>query len=172
MLRVAAVSSCFFVAPVAAQSLALSYTLEARNVVAPRFVDVSACTANNWLTSIVGCGRELISVIAAVPESGLNPTSAGHSTDASALPSGARLLDAGYTQQGLHRTDGPSDAATRTAGFSRTADLMLRFGRPGARMAEEPSGRDLPRFIDANYETHVQSNAHKNIGIELLLPLR
>ena len=172
MLRVAAVSSLFFVAPVAAQSLALSYTLEARNVVAPRSAHVSSCTANNWFTSIVGCGRELISLIAAAQESALNPTSAGHSTDGLTMPSGARLLGAGYTQQGLHRTEGPSEAATRTAGFSRTAYLMLRFGRPGVRTAEESTGRDLPRFIDANYETHVQSNAHKNIGIELLLPLR
>jgi hypothetical protein len=57
----------------------------------------------------------------------------------------------------------------RTANSSRTPDLSLKLGRKTA-AAEDEASRDLPRFTDTTYETHVQNNARKTLGVEFLVP--
>jgi hypothetical protein len=55
---------------------------------------------------------------------------------------------------------------------SRTADLLLRFGSSHRFKANDESASEWSRFSDTTYQTHLQNNGHKALGLELLVPFQ
>jgi hypothetical protein len=64
-----------------------------------------------------------------------------------------------------------AEARLRPAAAGRAPDVSLRFGSQNRLRVLEES-REAARFTDMGYESHVQSNAHKAVGIELLVPFQ
>jgi hypothetical protein len=142
--------------PAGAQSLALSYDLDVRKDTVERVsLPTYHCTGSDWLNSIASCARD-----GGAAESGaesplrIRRVTVGASGDATAaIPHHA--LQAGEDALNARR---------------RTADVSLRFGSKNRLSSDET--RDVPRSVDAPYESYLHSNAHKAIGLELLVPFQ
>ena len=168
--------------------LALSYGLEARAETAkPAPSAVTRCTGVTWMAAINACGRELLARIAPVGEaltkavvssSDVPPTGWMVMGIAPAEPSPARSDSADLPALGA--TGGtPEPRYVRSAGgrealigSSRTADLLLRVGSRNRIRNNEEGGWDMYRFQDNGYQTHLQNNGHKALGVELLVPFQ
>jgi hypothetical protein len=150
--------------PAGAQSLALSYDLEVRRDTVERVaLPAYQCSGSDWLNSIASCASD--GEVAA-------PSSPQETAAASVLRSrrvtvgGARHeAPAAIPHQTFQAGEDVSDSRRRTA------DVSLRFGSKNRLLSPEET-RDVPRFVDAPYESYVQSNGHKAIGLELLVPFQ
>ena len=153
----AALIACVFVAsPVAAQqSLALSYKLDVGadgvQTTAPL---VNPCAGFNW-AALAGCGRELLARIAPARE---RPVGSVPAAD-----------DAASREAAASAPPAPAESVPLR---SRAADLMLRLGSKHRFKATEDSGAEWYRFSDTTYQTHLQNNGHKALGVELLVPFQ
>jgi hypothetical protein len=78
-------------------------------------------------------------------------------------------LGGGAPEQRYLRSAGGRDALI---GSSRTADLLLKFGSKHRLRSSEEGGWDWYRFTDTTYQTHLQNNGHKALGVELLVPFQ
>lgn len=146
--------------------LSMSYKLDVRSDRAEQQADVvSRCAGVNWMTSIGACGRELFTRIA----SGVRAEGSAMLEPAAAFV--AELPELGGTARDLRifRPGGGREALLAT---SKTADLLLRLGSKYRVRSSEEGGWEYYRFTDANYESHVKANAHKAVGVELLVPFQ
>jgi len=180
------VASAFVAAPLpvaAQQPLSLSYNLDVKadgvQTVAPQ---VSRCAGFNW-AALAGCGRELLSRITLPTERRVGtvpPAPDDAASREAAAPAPTVLADSAVT-----RADEPVIPVTAAvearsarafaarealSGSSRTADLQLRFGSKHRFKGTEESGADWYRFTDTTYQTHIQNNGHKALGVELHVP--
>lgn len=181
-------ASAFVAAPLcvaAQQSLSLSYDLVVKadgvQTVAP---SVSRCAGFNW-TALAGCGRELLSRIAPPTERRVGtvpPAPDDGAPREAAAPAPTVAAESAVTRAGEPRTPVTAAAEARNArtvaardtliGSSRAADLLLRFGSRHRFKASEENGTDWYRFSDTTYQTHLQNNGHKALGLELHLPFQ
>ena len=152
--------------PAFPQSLALTYKLDPRAETLPQAPStVNRCAGLNWMTSIGACGRELFARVAPL-RSADSKAHALEPTEVAAVPD---LPSLGVQPaEPRVRFVGGREAVI---GSSRTADLMLRLGSK-YRSAVEDSGWNAYKFTDMNYESHVQNNGHKAVGVELLVPFQ
>ena len=158
------------VVPASAQSLALTYKLDARPYAGEHAPEaINRCAGFNWMTSIGACGRELFGRVAPqrAAEGIYTRSNAFDPTDVTAVPDlpslGANAPDPRV------RPAGGRDALI---GSTRSADLLLRLGSKHRSKGSEESGWDVYKFTDMKYETHVQNNGHKALGVELLVPFQ
>lgn len=191
-IRLAAV--CCGIAGLATQAdaqqaapLALSYGLEARAEAAkPAPSLVTRCTGVTWMAALNACGRELLARIAPVGE----VITRAVVTSSDAPPTGWMVMGIAPAEPAATRSDFdlPALGATgapaesryvRSAGgrealigSSRTADLLLRLGSKHRFKNNEEGGWDMYRFNDTGYQTHLQTNGHKALGVELLVPFQ
>ena len=154
--------SCVTV-PAGAQSLALSYDLGVRaDLVARVALPADQCSGSDWLNAIALCARDREAAALSSPED-----------NAAASARGSRRVSVGATgqapaatiPQGLQAGEDPLD------GRRRTADVSLRLGSKNRLLSPEEN-RDVGRFVDTPYERYLQNNAHKAIGLELLVPFQ
>jgi hypothetical protein len=150
--------------PADAQSLALSYDLGVRRDVVERVaLPANQCSGSDWLNAIASCARDGEAAALSPPQD-----------SAAASPRGIRRVTVGAIGQATaaaipHQTLQAGEDALD--GRRRTADVSLRFGSKN-RLASPEENRDMARFVDAPYESYVHSNAHKAIGLELLVPFQ
>jgi hypothetical protein len=166
--RTASLGAAFAVLVACATSanaqLAMSYKLDVRSERAEQqAVTVNRCTAFNWMTSIGACGRELFSRIAQVGR----PDGATYE----AVTSGVELPELGGPVRDfrLLRSGGGKEALIAS---SKTAELLVRVGAKMRVRNNDDGGWEYYRFTDAKYESHVKANAHKAVGLELLVPFQ
>jgi hypothetical protein len=163
-----AAATCIAI-PASAQTLALTYKLDPRAEPLPQApTTVNRCAGLNWMTAIGACGRELFARVtpartsdgAYAKANSFDPTEVAVAPD---LPT----LGAQPAEPRVRSVSGKETVL----GSSRTADLMLRLGSKYRRAVEE-SGWNPYKFTDMNYESHVQNNGHKAVGVELLVPFQ
>jgi hypothetical protein len=150
--------------PVDAQSLVLSYDLGVRRDVVERVaLPADQCSGSDWLNAIASCARDGEAAALSSPEDsaaastrGIRRVTVGAIGQATAAAIPHQALQAG------------EDALD---GRRRTADVSLRFGSKNRLLSPEEN-RDMARFVDAPYESYLHSNAHKAIGLELLVPFQ
>ena len=155
--------------PAGAQSLGLSYDLEVRRDSVERVaLPSSQCSGLDWLNSFAPCARDGDPVLlspaeetTAAPAAGMRRVTVG--------PGGAAVPSAIPHQ--AFAGDGSPDSRLRSPNGTRTPDVSLRFGSKNRPLLAD-EGRDGARFIDAPYESYVHSNAHKAIGLEVLVPFQ
>lgn len=168
----------------AQQSLSLSYKLDVRTDTAPPVPAVNRCAGFQW-ASLAGCGRDLLAKIGPLAERAVKAVSfsrdgaitadATGSTSAAPAESVAMRADelptlgGGAPEQRYVRAAGGREALI---GSSRTADLLLKFGSKHRLRSSEEGGWDWYRFNDTTYQTHLQNNGHKALGVELLVPFQ
>lgn len=181
-----ALTACLFVSASASaeeQKRPLSMTYQLLGIKAetakPAATSENRCAALTWVTSIGACGRDLLAKI--LPRTERIAHAPSGEDDASAAASDTRVA----TEPGLPRSDvvatmqlptlvsAQQPRAARTPlmrdallGSNRSADLLLRVGSKHRYSPSEES------FTDANYQAHVQNNAHKALGVELLVPFQ
>ena len=167
--------------------LALSYGLEARGEAAkPAPALVTRCTGFNWMAAVNACGRELLSRIAPAGEAISRAVVSSSDTP----PAGWMVMGVAPAEPAPARSDseplalGATSAAAESRyvrsaggretliGSSRTADLLLRVGSRTRIKNNEESGWDTSRFNDTGYQTHLQNNGHKALGVELHVPFQ
>ena len=140
-------------APVCAQSLSLSYSLEGSpEAVQQRPAAVPRCAGFKWVTQFETCGRDLFARLA--PGALADP----------AVPATADPIE---PKRETASSDLPSREAARFP--ARETDLALKLGGP--RGADDAASR-ASRFTDTKYEMYRQSNGHKIVGVELLVPFQ
>lgn len=181
----AASASLMAAAPLCAQqSLSLSYKLDVRAEAAQPVAAVNRCAGFHW-ASLAGCGRDLLARIAPLAERAVRAVSpstdgavivdATGSTSAASVENVAMrgddlpMLGGGAPEQRYVRAAGGREALI---GSSRTADLLLKFGSKHRLRSSEEGGWDWYRFNDTTYQTHLQNNGHKALGVELLVPFQ
>jgi hypothetical protein len=156
--------------PASAQSLALTYKLDARSSAAEHApVAMNQCAGFNWMTSIGVCGRELLARVAPVHaaegvytrSNAFDPTEVAAALDLPSL--------GGYAPEPRVRS---ASGRETLIGSTRSADFLLRLGSKYRFKASEDSGWDVYKFTDMKYETHVQNNGHKAVGVELHVPFQ
>jgi hypothetical protein len=146
--------------PAQAQSLALTYKLEARSDTGQHAPGaVNRCAGFNWMTSIGACGRELLTRIS-------------QPVTADGLYSGGAVFEPAEVA-GVPDLPSPGALALeprlRSAGGStRMPDVLFRLGS----RYRANSNDDAYKFTDANYESHVHNNGHKAVRVELLVPFQ
>jgi hypothetical protein len=156
--------------PASAQSLALTYKIDARPSAAEHApVTMNRCAGFNWMSSIGACGRELLTRV--TPQRVADGISARMNafdpTEVAAVPDLPSL--GGHAPEARAR----SAAGRETLlGSTRSADLLLRLGSKNRSKGTEDSGWDMHKFTDMKYETHVQNNGHKALGVELFVPFQ
>jgi hypothetical protein len=156
--------------PAAAQSLRLTYSLHVRSDTSRTATEpVRLCGGTGVVEAIVGCSRELLSVIRANVLAYGAASPAPHAAEAAPPNEVTQAVRAVPLQEVAPTRADSLEARARTGNSGRTPDLSLKFGRKTAATEDEAS-RDLPRFTDTTYETHVQNNARKTLGVELLVP--
>ena len=153
-----------------AQSLALTYKLDARPDTPQQApASLNHCAGFNWMTSIGACGRELFARIA--PPRGSDGAyfsgTALEPVEVAAVPD-LPSLGTPSVEPRIRRAGGRE----ALIGSTRTADLLFRLGSKYRLKGGEDSGWDVYKFTDANYESHVQNNGHKAVGVELLVPFQ
>ena len=155
-------------APGFAQSLALTYKLvDARpDTTQQAPTAMNRCAGFNWMISIGACGRELLTRIA--PARGTE----GYYSAATVIESVATAPDLPSLGTSVAeprvRSVGGREAVI---GSTRSADVLLRLGSQ-YRLKGNEEGMNAYKFTDANYESHVQNNGHKAVGVELLVPFQ
>lgn len=168
----------------AQQSLSLSYKLDVRTDTAPPVPAVNRCAGFQW-ASLAGCGRDLLAKIGPLAERAVKAVSLSRdgaiTADATGSTSAAPAenvamradelptLGGGVPEQRYVRAAGGREALI---GSSRTADLLLKFGSKHRLRSSEEGGWDWYRFNDTTYQTHLQNNGHKALGVELLVPFQ
>lgn len=162
----AAFAALIALAMPAQAQLALSYKLDVRGQRTEQAeVAVSPCAGFNWMTAIGVCGRELLARVAhaARPENTAVFEPAG-------APWGADLPELGKPERDprVLRSGGGREAG----GTSKTADLLFRFGSKFRTRGNDESGWETHRFTDTTYDNYVKQNAHKAVGVELLVPFQ
>jgi len=164
-----AAASCAAV-PAYAQSLALTYKLDARPESAEQApAAVNRCAGFNWMTSIGACGRELFTRISP-PRSADGTYSRGDGYEPVEVATVPDLPSLGQPAPTPRiRSAGGREALI---GSTRTADFLLRLGSKYRVKGNDDGGLDAYKFTDANYETHRHNNAHKAVGVELLVPFQ
>jgi len=146
--------------PAQAQSLALTYKLEARSDAGPHAPGaVNRCTGFDWMISIGVCGQKLLSRMS-------------QPVTRDGVPSGGAVFEPAEVA-GMPDLTSPGALALeprlRSAGGStRTPDVLFRLGS----RYRANSNDDAYKFTDANYETHVPNNGHKAVRVELLVPFQ
>jgi hypothetical protein len=153
------------------QSLALTYDLAVRaDTVQPVLITGDRCASSDWLQLLDWCGREPRAAGASSWTVELTDSRAGPETPRHSSPAGSHSL-AAVPPYDVPRGPGnpAADVTARTGPATRTPDVSLRFGsQTRARGAEE--GREPGRFVDLTYESYLQSNAYKALGVELAVP--
>lgn len=166
----------------AQQSLSLSYKLDVRTETAQPAPSVNRCAGFHW-TSLAGCGRDLLAKIAPLAERAVRAVSpsADGAPDATGSTSAAPVENVATRADDLPTLGGgaPAQRYVRAAGgreallgSSRSADLQLKFGSKHRLRSSEEGGWDWYRFSDTTYQTHLQNNGHKALGVELLVPFQ
>lgn len=150
----------------------------------PAPISANRCAALTWVSSIGACGRDLLAKIAprtertaraqdseAEDSAGVADSSVSAARRVAADPAVSRSHAVATVQlptlgsaepRAVHAASG-RDALL---GSNRSADLLLRVG---AKHRYSPNDET---FTDANYQAHVQNNAHKALGVELLVPFQ
>ena len=181
----ACAGSLAFSAPALAQQpLALSYKLEPR-AESPHTATPGAnrCGGTNWLSTISACGRDfVVSLADRVTKQTIegSPTLPGARwTNASAPMTEAPAQVSEVPALPALGQTGPEPRLIRSAGgkealigSSRSADLLLRLGSKHRFKSNDEGGWDWYRFSDASYNSHLQKNGHKAVGVELLVPFQ
>ena len=157
--------------PAGAESLTLSYALEVRRDALERVsLPSDYCNAPDWLNSIPSCRRNGDEVASAAPEeSGVGPALGIRRATATGTTGNAP--PAAIPHRALQTGEDSSDSRLRLPNSSRTADVSLRLGSKN-RLPSAEENRELPRFVDAPYESYLHGNSHKAIGLELLVPFQ
>ena len=137
------------------------------------------CAALTWVASIGACGRDLLAKIlprterassnseesAAAPEAAIERrVAADPGLPRSDVVATVQLPTLGSAEQ--PRAARPSSTRDALLGSNRSADLLLRVGSKHRYSPNDES------FTDANYQAHMQNNAHKALGVELLVPFQ
>jgi len=181
-----AVSSSLIVAgPLyAQQSLSLSYQLDVRAETARPAPTVNRCAGFHW-ASLAGCGRDFLTKInplaprevravslstdSTVSSDATGSTSASPVENVAVRADDLPLLGGSAAEQRYIRSAGGREALI---GSSRSADLLLKFGSKHRLRSSEEGGWDWYRFNDTTYQTHLQNNGHKALGVELMVPFQ
>lgn len=142
------------------------------------------CAALTWVASIGACGRDLLAKIAPRIErtaraqadggedsAGVADSSVSNERRVAADPAVSRsdtvatvqLPTLGSVESRVVRAAPGRDAML---GNNRSADLLLRVGSKHRYSPNDES------FTDANSQAHMQNNAHKALGVELLVPFQ
>ena len=128
---------------------------------------MSRCAGFNWMTSIGACGRELFARISLPRIDGAD--SSGSVFEPSEVAAVPDLPTLGTSAPRIIRSASGKEAPT---GNARSPDLTFRVGSKGRPRGSDDSGWDIYKFTDTTYETHVQNNGHKAVGVELLVPFQ
>jgi hypothetical protein len=148
--------------PARAQSLALSYDMDVRRETVERVTLPNyQCSGSDWLSLIASCTRDREALSS--PEESATAQASG--IRRVTVGAAGHAAPAAIPHQALQTADDASDLRRRAA------DVSLRIGSKNRPIPTDES-RDLPRFVDTPYENYLQSNAHKAIGLELLVPFQ
>lgn len=178
--------SVFAFAEEAKRPLSMTYQLLGIKVESakPAPTPANRCAALTWVSSIGACGRDLLAKIAPrtdrtsrLPadgnEDGTAVADSSVSTErrVAADPAASRSEVVATVQ--LPALSSAEPRALRAApareallGSNRSADLLLRVG---SKHRQNPNDES---FTDANYQAHLQNNAHKALGVEILVPFQ
>lgn len=150
----------------------------------PAPTSVNRCAALTWVASIGACGRDLLAKIVQSAERAPRPQASEDeestpaagtsvSTERRVAADPAVLRPEVYATVELPTLGSSEPRAVRAGhggeallGSNRSADLLLRVGSKHRFSAHDES------FTDANYQAHMQNNAHKALGVELLVPFQ
>jgi hypothetical protein len=169
-------------APAGAQSLALSYGLDAANAPQPaRAVSlIDRCSGLTWAAAVAAACSALHAFTARMTSSATADAPAPVSADAAPAPRRVRVAggysaaDAPPPRFELPTLGSPAEARVLRAASGDDAggiDFNLRFG---SRYRGTPSnnGFDVYKFSDVTAENRMQTNGVRNVGVELLVPFR
>ena len=155
--------------PGAAQSLSLSYDVDVRRDSVERIaLPGTQCTGSDWLNAVVPCASNGDAPTLSSQETGGPPTAGIRRI---IVGTGGNAVPSPIPRQAFQGGDDLPDARLRGQNGSRAGDVSLRVGSKNRLLSPEES-RESPRFVDAAYESYVQSNAHKAFGLELLVPFQ
>jgi hypothetical protein len=156
------------VLPAAAQSLALTYELDVGRDGVERFAPGPyPCAGSRWLTFVEVC------------ETSGESAAFAHASQTAAQPDSRRASVGGAimaTPTAVPRETFQADAAApdprlRPSEVGRAADVSLRVGAQ-ARSRSFEDAAELSPLKSRTYEGALQNNAHKALGLELLLPFQ
>jgi hypothetical protein len=146
-----------------AESLALTYALDVRkDAVEHVALPTRQCSGSDWLNAIAPCARDGAAALSSAEK---NASVTAISERRVTVGAAGYAAPAAIPHEALQAGDDALDSRRRTS------DVSLRLGSKN-RLVSAEERRDMPRFVDAPSESYVHSNAHKAIGLELLVPFQ